>query len=150
MDISREDLDSPIALTLFDALDAELSTRYPEPEASFCELALDETNESNGAFLVGYLDGRPVACGAVRRLADDAAEIVRMYVRPDVRRRGLARAVLGELERIARALGARRLVLTTGRRQPEALSLYRGAGFAQLDPVGSDSPLDICLAKDLQ
>jgi putative acetyltransferase len=150
VDISREDLDSPQALTLIDALDEELSARYPEPEASFCELALEETMSTNGAFLVGYLDGRPVACGAVRRIADDAAEIVRMYVRPDVRRRGLARAVLGELERIARELGARRLVLTTGRRQPEALSLYRGAGFAQLDRAEALSSLDICLAKDLQ
>jgi putative acetyltransferase len=149
--ICREDLDSPVALALIDALDAELYARYPEPGANHFELDAQEVIETNGAFLVAYVDGRPVGCGAVRCIGAGAAEVKRMYVRPDARSRGLGRALLGELEMIARELGAVRLVLETGERQGEALALYRRAGFAPIERFGcyADSALSVCLGKPL-
>jgi len=152
VNICREDLDSPIVMALVEALDTELLERYPEPGAHHFELEAEEIEDGLGAFLVGYVDGRPVACGAIRSLGGGAAEIKRMYVRPDVRGQGLAWAVLLELERIALELGARRLVLEAGARQAEALALYRRAGFAQIERFGryASSPLSICMAKDLR
>jgi len=151
MYICREELDSPIAMAMIGALDEELLERYPEPGANHFELEAEEIDAGGGAFLVGYVDGRPVACGAVRLIGEAAAEIKRMYVRPDVRGRGFARAVLTELERIARQLGAQRLVLETGERQCEALALYQRSGFARIDRFGRyrDSPLSVCMAKEL-
>jgi GNAT superfamily N-acetyltransferase len=52
-----------------------------------------------------------------------------MYVEPDVRGRGLARAVLAELERTAAAAGASRVVLNTGFRQPDAIAFYEAHGY---------------------
>jgi len=149
--ISTEELDSPVALALISALDQELSALYPEPDANFLELDAEEVASDSGAFLVAYLDGRPVACGAVRRISPDTAELKRMYVRPDVRGLGLARALLEELERGARALGMRRLVLETGERQPAAIALYRRAGFTPIERYGAyvASPLSLCMAKTL-
>ena len=61
-----------------------------------------------GYFVVGYVDGVAVACGGWRaRDVDDPplrpgdAEIKRMFVRPAHRGRGVARAVLADLETAA-------------------------------------------------
>lgn len=61
--------------------------------------------------------------------AEDAVELRRMYVAPEMRRRGIARAMLMEAERTAAEWGAARLVLSTAEIQEAALALYRGAGF---------------------
>jgi GNAT superfamily N-acetyltransferase len=93
-----------------------------------------------GHFVVGYVDGMPVAMGGWRRLGDRAglpspktAEIKRMYVAPCARGRGLSRVVLAELESSARAAGLDWLVLETGRPQVSAVQLYRSAGYVKVD-----------------
>jgi ribosomal protein S18 acetylase RimI-like enzyme len=59
--------------------------------------------------------------------------------------------VLIELEAEARRLGVRRLVLETGPRQPEALALYKGAGFAEIPLFGEyvGSQFSVCMEKYL-
>jgi ribosomal protein S18 acetylase RimI-like enzyme len=93
-----------------------------------------------GHFVVGYLDGVPVAMGGWRRLGDrpglpspNAAEIKRMYVAPSARGRGLSRVVLAELEASARAAGLDWLVLETGQPQTSAIGLYRASGYTEID-----------------
>ena len=72
-----------------------------------------------------------------------------MFVLPEHRGRGHARAVLAELERTAVAAGHRRTVLETGTRQPEAIALYVASGYAPIAPFGTyrDSPNCRCFAK---
>ncbi len=60
------------------------------------------------------------------------AEIKRMYVVPEARRRGHARRLLKALEDGARALGYERVRLDTGARQPHARALYASAGFTPI------------------
>jgi GNAT superfamily N-acetyltransferase len=95
-----------------------------------------------------------VGCGAVRRIAPTVCEIKRMYVVPNARGRGIGYRILAELESIARGLGAARLVLETGVRQPDAIALYRRAGFMTIPLFGgyADTPhpeLSVCMEKDL-
>lgn len=85
-----------------------------------------------GVFLLVELDQGIVACGGIRRLSDDIAEIKRMYVAPTARRRGVARALLGRLEDEARALGCRVARLDTGRDMVAALTLYRLVGYREI------------------
>jgi GNAT superfamily N-acetyltransferase len=87
----------------------------------------------------------------VRRNEPYVAEIKRMYVAPAVRGRGIGRQVLQELEAIASHLRANRIVLETGLRQPDALALYRRAGFVEIPLFGEyvDSPLSVCMEKIL-
>lgn len=98
------------------------------PSASPAEMA-----PPHGAFLVGELDDRLVACGGLKRLEPRAAEIKRMYVAPAARGQGVARALLGALEDAARELGYERTRLDTGPRQPHAQALYESAGYTAID-----------------
>lgn len=88
-----------------------------------------------GLFLVGYVDDVAVACGGWRSHGTDA-EIKRMYVTPAARGAGLARRMLAELERTAGAAGHRRVILETGSKQPEAVALYRSAGYSEIPAFG--------------
>jgi putative acetyltransferase len=148
----RVPLASPVAQELIGALNAELERLYPEEGANHFRLDADEVAPGRGAFVVARLDGRPVACGAVRSTDAGTAEIKRMYVDPGIRRRGVARALLARLEDEARALGARRVVLETGVRQPEAIALYAAFGYATIAPFGeyANTPLSVCMGKELR
>lgn len=159
--IAREPITSADAMALIRALNAELSARYPEPGATHFRLDAEEVAPGSGAFLVARLDGRPIGCGAVRRLRDaalvrevgaDVGEVKRMYVAREGRGRGIGRALLARLEGEARALGLTRLVLETGIRQPEAIRLYRGTGFTDIPPYGEyslSSATSVCMTKTL-
>jgi putative acetyltransferase len=151
IEIRAEELTSEAASLLIAELNAELLQTYPEPGATHFRLDPDEVGPGRGAFLVAYENDRPVACGAVRRIDQDAAELKRMYVVPSFRRRGISRLLLEALEVEARRLGATRLVLETGIRQHAALALYALAGFKSIPPYGeyNDSPLSACLGKAL-
>lgn len=149
--IERYDILSPTARSLIEELNAELSRTYPEQGATHFRLDADEVAQGRGAFLVAVRDGRPVGCGAVRRIDGSAGELKRMYVRPQQRGRGVGRALLAALEDEARALGLSRLVLETGVRQKEAIALYQSCQFSIIPAFGEyvSSPLSLCMAKEL-
>lgn len=85
--------------------------------------------------------GRPVAMGAVKRIAPDHGEIKSMHVLAEDRGRGHSRRMLEALIGHAREQGFARLSLETGI-QPTfiaARGLYARAGFAECPPfVGYD------------
>lgn len=81
-------------------------------------------------------DGTALGCGALRPLGDGVAEVKRMYVVPEARGRGVARAVLAGLEEAARERGWTTLRLETGPRQPEAVALYGSAGYRPIEAFG--------------
>lgn len=74
-----------------------------------------------------------------------------MYVRPTHRGHGFARALLAELEASAAAEGVDWLVLETGLAQPEAIALYRSAGYQDVPLFGyyAASELAVHLGKPL-
>ena len=158
-DIRPESMTSPVAAALISALNAELASGYPEPGANHFRLDATEVAPGAGCFLVVRWRGSPVGCGALRRLSPnehefgpDVGELKRMYVAPEVRGRGIGRALLMRLEGEARALGLTRLVLETGTRQTEALALYRSAGFTEIAPYGeyaASAATSACFAKRL-
>jgi GNAT superfamily N-acetyltransferase len=89
----------------------------------------DELRAPGGAYLVGYEGDDAVGGGGLRRLSEGVAEIKRMFVRPEARSRGVARALLEALEDEARALGYAAVRLDTGPKQLHGLALYRAAGY---------------------
>ena len=146
----------PDAVELVEAVQQEYVARYGGRDETPLEPAYFEPPD--GAFFVGYLDGRPVASGAWRRRHDvvvdgstATAEIKRMYVAAEARRRGLARAMLAHLQATARAVGAEVMVLETGLAQPEAITLYESSGYTQIPGFGfyKDAPLSRCFARRL-
>jgi GNAT superfamily N-acetyltransferase len=152
-EIREEAYDSPTALTLMAALQAEYVERYGGPDST--PVATAEFTPPAGRFVIGYLDGVPVAMGGLRRRPGEEGrevEVKRMYVAPPARGQGLSRLVLAALEDMARELGAARVLLETGQRQPEAISLYISAGYERIDGFGHyrDAPLSLSFAKELR
>jgi putative acetyltransferase len=102
-------------------------------------------------YLAGFVNGRPVACGAVQPLGDRVGEIKRMYVRPAYRGNGYGRLILAALEELALQRGFHTLRLETGRRFAPALGLYRAAGYHPIPSYGDyvGNPLCLCFEKSL-
>lgn len=138
-------------MALIQALNAELTERYPHDVTDHFRLDAEEVVPGRGAFLVAYVSGKVAGCGAVRLLDAAEAEIKRMYVVPELRGHGLGRTLVAALEAEARALGVTRLILETGERQPEAIGLYASLGFMRIPAFGEyvGSPLSVCMAKAL-
>ncbi len=109
---------------IYEGLDLDGDTM---PKAGAAELS-----PPGGAFVVGYREGVPVCCGGVKRLDAQRCEIKKMYVVPEMRGQGVARALLRELEDIARALGYPIARLDTGPKQGRAEGLYRDEGYAEI------------------
>jgi GNAT superfamily N-acetyltransferase len=145
--------DHPDAVRLIADVQQEYVVRY----GGIDETPTDpgEFAPPEGLFVVGYLDGTPVACGGWRALGGAAgpeAEVKRMYVAPVARGRGFARAVLEKLERTVADAGLRRVILETGLAQPEAIALYTSSGYTPIESFGihRDSPNSRCFAKALR
>ncbi len=94
----------------------------------------------NVTFLVARVSDRAAGFGALVRHSAELGEIKRMYVDPAMRGRKLGRLLLDALEHCARADGLAWLRLETGVRQPEAIALYRSAGYREIPPFGNYKP----------
>ncbi|MFC7407154.1 GNAT family N-acetyltransferase [Georgenia alba] len=92
-----------------------------------------------------------LGCGGVRVRPDSSgvAELQRMWLVPGVRGEGLGRFLLRSLENRARALGARRVVLSLNRSLSEAMALFRSAGYTSAEPYEENPYVDVFLGKDL-
>ena len=151
LSITAEPFDSHDARRLVAALDAALAELYPPEQRFGPNLKAEHLEDGRGTFLVARDGDRALGCGAIRLLDLTTAEVKRMYVEPDHRGVGVGWAVLASLEAAARQLGVQRLVLETGVHQEAAISLYRRAGFTEIDCWGEyvASPTSICFEKHL-
>lgn len=142
-DSSNEDFKNLVA-----ALDAELAERDGEDHSFY-----DQFNKIDNIkyAVVFYHEKIPVACGAVKQQAEDSMEVKRMYTLPDFRGKGLATKTLVELENWARKLGYAKCILETGKRQPEAIALYKKNGYDVITNYGQYAGIEnsVCFEKVL-
>ena len=108
-----------------------------------------EVRPPAGEFLVVYLEGEAVGCGAVKHHADAPAEIKRMWIAPQARGLGLGRRLLTRLEECASDAGARVARIETSAVLPEALALYRSAGWVEVPPFNDEPFADHWFEKRL-
>ncbi|MEU5478661.1 helix-turn-helix domain-containing GNAT family N-acetyltransferase [Streptomyces mirabilis] len=111
---------------------ADIDARFPEGFDPAALVRPDEVSGHSGAFLVAYEEGRPMGCGALRRLAPHTGEIRHVWVRPEARRLGLARRILDGLERAAVARGYGVVRLDTHAVLTEAQAMYRACGYTEI------------------
>jgi putative acetyltransferase len=107
-------------------LEEILAAEYP-PEQRH-GLALEAIFKPNIHFFIARVEGVPAGCGGVALFAD-FAEVKRMYVRETARGRGVAPALLAQIESAARGAALTLLRLETGTRQMAALRFYEREGF---------------------
>ncbi|WLV25405.1 GNAT family N-acetyltransferase [Aciduricibacillus chroicocephali] len=110
-------------------------TEYKNMPAS--SSALDETEQSvandlnNGErAMISYMDGVP--CGVVRfELKEDALYFFRLSVAPEFQRRGVARALLAEMEDYALMNGLQKIQCKVRMNMEKNMKLYMSAGYAK-------------------
>ena len=86
--------------------------------------------------VVLYEDGMPVSCGSIKEESSERMEIKRMFTLPKNRGRGLASAVLAELETWAKEMLYKTCILETGKGQPEAIKLYKKKDYQLIPNYG--------------
>jgi GNAT superfamily N-acetyltransferase len=136
--ITAERPDTPEAQALIDELEAVLAPHYPN--TSRHGYSVEKLIREGVAFFVIRCDGLPAGGGGVQLFGEEYGEVKRMYVRPQFRGLGLARRMLDHLTAYAVERGAKRLRLETGIHQCEAIRLYEGMGFRQIEPFGKYKP----------
>lgn len=134
MRVMREPFDSPDSLRLREQQRRELDLRYGNDDH---EPGSAPSAQDIAVFLVARDEqGTAMACGGLRLLGPDEAEIKRMYVEPSARGSGVAALVLRRLEEEARGRNVHRLVLETGTLQPEAIRFYQREGYRPIAAFG--------------
>ncbi len=151
LELRDEPASSPAAQALYAEYQALVRERLGSGFAPTEEIFATERAfaEPRASFVVLYARGRPVACGGVRSLGPELAEIKRMFVTADARRQGHGRRVLAELERRAAADGARRARVLTTEVLTEARELYAVAGYAEAEALDVGGRRDFWLEKTL-
>ncbi len=152
LDVRRDSLSSRAAVRLINMLNDEIQARYANPlDSQYFALGEEELLPGRGSFVVARFGLSAVGCGAARLIDSEVAELKRMFVLPGFRRRGVAAAILRYLENEALKLGAARVVLETVTTPPDAVSLYRRSGYAEIPKFGRyvNSEISFCMGKTL-
>jgi GNAT superfamily N-acetyltransferase len=101
--------------------------------------------------IVAYEDGKAVGCGAIKEYGQHTMEVKRMYVSPESRKKGIASEILKELEEWAYELSNSKCILETGKRQQEAIGLYKKSGYKLIPNYGQYAEVEnsLCFEKIL-
>lgn len=146
--LKRSNSDDPDFRKLVAFLDQDLKKRDGDDHAFY-----EQFNKVDAIkhVVIAYAEHKPVGCGAIKIYDSHTWELKRMFVPSENRGIGIATSVLVELERWARELNCKKLILETGLAQPEAIALYKRNGYCsmpnydQYEGVGNS----VCMSKDL-
>jgi len=127
-------------------LDAYLSVLDGEDHAFYVQF--NKSSLLKNA-LVCYENGVPVGIGAYKEFEPNIAEIKRMYTLPEHRGKGIAKAILTELELWAKEDNYKVSILETGFLQHDAIGLYQKLGYEITENFGQYIGVDnsICMKK---
>jgi ribosomal protein S18 acetylase RimI-like enzyme len=112
-------------------------------EISLCFQNFDQELENlpgdyappHGRLLLALEGDQLAGCIALRRLADRACEMKRLYVRPAFRGLGLGRTLVTAILEAAKEIGYERMQLDTlPGKMDQALAMYRRFGFREIQP----------------
>jgi putative acetyltransferase len=149
LEIGIESPDQPAVVELLDAGDAYVAALYPAESNHM--LDVPALKKPGAVFVVARDNGQVVGCAALVNSGGGWAEIKRMFVAPVARGQQIGRKLLQKIEAIATERGVTLLRLETGVKQPQALSLYRSAGYIDIGPFGqyAPDPLSVFMEKSV-
>jgi ribosomal protein S18 acetylase RimI-like enzyme len=140
IEIRRVRGDDPAAIAIIKAMEDWVTDNFgPTTPDRTSTVRPEEMVPPRGVFVLVVDDGRVVAGGGVRRLADGIGEIKRMFVVEEARGQGHARRLLDGLETAAADLGYERLRLDTAQSMTTAMGLYRRAGYRDIPDYNGNS-----------
>jgi len=149
MKIIRTNSVNPDFIELVSLLDAELEILDGAEHSFYAQFSkIDKIKYA----VVAYINEKPVGCGAIREFEPKIMEIKRMYVSPASRNKGIASGILSELENWARELSCSKCVMETGKRQPEAIGLYKKRGYTLIPNYNQYENIEnsVCFEKELK
>jgi DNA-binding MarR family transcriptional regulator/GNAT superfamily N-acetyltransferase len=152
VELRHVDPDTPDARRCLRAYVTELNRRAPQRGFDPGKGSTAEPHEvrpPNGAFVVAYLRGEAIGCGAVKHHPGEVTDIKRMWLAESARGLGLGRRLLEHLEQLARDHGSREARMETNDVLSEAISLYRSAGYVEVPPFNDEPFADRWFAKPL-
>lgn len=152
VELREVDPAAPDAQRCLRAYVAELNRRAPERGFDPSKGSTAEPHEvrpPNGAFVVVYLRGEPIGCGALKHHPGNVSDLKRMWIAESARGLGLGRRLLEHLEGLAREHGSTEARLETGDVLDEAVALYRSAGYVEVAPFNDEPFADRWFAKPL-
>jgi GNAT superfamily N-acetyltransferase len=102
--------------------------------------------------VIAYDNSKPVGCGAIKEYGPDTMEIKRMYTLPEERGKRIATKILIELEKWAHELSYKKCILETGKKQPEAISLYKRNEYKIIPNYGQYVGMEnsVCFEKEIK
>ena len=149
-DVAKIEKDSEELAILVSELDAYQNTLYPA-ESNHC-LDLSTVSEEDIHCIVVRNDkGEAIGCGAIFLQGESAAEIKRVYIRPQYRGNKIGEKIVASLEKLAAESACHVLRLETGIHQQPAITLYQRCGYQRCDPFPpySEDPLSVFMYKAL-
>lgn len=144
--IIRTDSDNPDFIQLVKYLDADLAIRDGDDHQFYNQFNKIDTIKY---VILLYDNGKATGCGAMKEYNSKTVEIKRMYTSPESRGKGVATKVLTELEAWATELQFEKCILETGKKQPEAIELYKKNGYIITSNYGQYAGIDnsVCFEK---
>lgn len=144
--VKRTDSENPDFIYLVKHLDADLAERDGSEHAFYAQF--NKIDKIRCVVLV-YEEEKPIGCGAIKEYQPGIMEVKRMYTLPGHRGKGIASRVLNELERWSAELGYATCILETGKKQPEAIALYKKNGYQIIPNYGQYAEIEdsICFEK---
>lgn len=145
---NRTNSDDTDFQTLVALLDEDLSIRDGDEHAFYAQFNKVQNIKH---VIVCYKDDKPIGCGAFREYDKTKVEIKRMFVLPEYRGHGIALNILKVLELWALEFNYIACVLETGKNQPEAISLYKKAGYVIMESYGQYKNIEnsVCMTKTI-
>lgn len=103
-----------------------------------------------GRLYVAYYENQVAGCIALRKLNDKECEMKRLYVIPEFRNNGIAKALVEKLVSDAKEIGYSSMLLDTLPFLQTAIKMYKKMGFYEIECY-NNSPMDnsIYLRLDL-
>jgi GNAT superfamily N-acetyltransferase len=147
--IRRTDSDDQDFIGLVKFLDTDLAKRDGKDHPFYAQFnKIDKIKH----VLIAYENDKPIGCGAIKEYAPAIAEIKRMYTSPDCRGKGIATQILVDLEKWAKELSFEKCILETGKRQSEAVELYKKNGYQRIPNYGQYAGIEnsLCFEKELK
>ena len=101
--------------------------------------------------VICYENDKPVGIGAYKEFETNVAEIKRMYTLPECRGKGIAKAILTELEIWAKEENYTTSILETGFLQVDAIGLYQKLGYQITENFGQYIAVanSVCMKKNI-
>ncbi len=147
--ITRTNSDNQDFIELVKLLDADLEIKDGEYHPFYAQFnKIDKIKY----VVIAYENKKPSGCGALKEYSANTMEIKRMYVSPERRKKGIATKILSDLENWASELSYENCILETGKRQPEAIGLYKKNGYKLIPNYGQYSGVEnsLCFRKKMK